>query len=74
VDGQVKMKVPSGSQTGKVLRLKGKGATHLKTKTRGNLMVKLVVEVPQTEDPEILAAVQKMDGMYKEDVRSAIRI
>ena len=74
VDGQVKMKVPSGSQTGKVLRLKGKGAPHLKTKTRGNLMVKLVVEVPQTEDPEILAAVQKMDGMYKEDVRSAIRI
>jgi molecular chaperone DnaJ len=74
VDGQVKMRVPSGSQTGKVLRLKGKGATHLKTKTRGNLMVKLVVEVPQTEDPEILAAVQKMDGMYKEDVRSAIRI
>ena len=74
VDGSVKMKVPSGSQTGKVLRLKGKGAPHLKTKTRGNLMVKLVVKVPQTEDPEIIAAVQKMDGMYKEDVRGAIRI
>ncbi len=74
VDGIVKLKVPSGSQTGKVLRLKGKGATNLKTKTRGNLMVKLVVKVPQTEDPEILAAVQKMDGMYKEDVRGAIRI
>ncbi|HKI49584.1 MAG TPA: J domain-containing protein, partial [Desulfobacteria bacterium] len=62
------------SQTGRVLRLKGKGATTLKAKTRGNLMVKLVVKVPQTEDPEILAAVQKMDGMYKEDVRNAIRI
>jgi molecular chaperone DnaJ len=74
VDGIVKLKVPSGSQTGKVLRLKGKGATNLKTKTRGNLMVKLVVKVPQTEDPDILAAIQKMDGMYKEDVRSAIRI
>jgi molecular chaperone DnaJ len=74
VDGPVKLKVPSGSQTGKVLRLKGKGATNLKTKTRGNLMVKLVVKVPHTEDPEILAAVQKMDGMYKEDVRGAIRI
>jgi len=73
-DGPVKLKVPAGSQTGKVLRLKGKGATNLKTKTRGNLMVKLVVKVPQTEDPEILAAVQKMDGMYKEDVRSSIRI
>jgi len=74
IDGPVKLKVPAGSQTGKVLRLKGKGATNLKTKTRGNLMVKLVVKVPQTEDPEILAAVQKMDGMYKEDVRNAIRI
>ena len=74
VDGPVKLKVPSGSQTGKVLRLKGKGATHLKTKTRGNLLVKLVVKVPQTEDPEILAAIQKMDGMYTEDVRGAIRI
>ncbi len=74
VDGPIKMKVPAGSQTGKVLRLKGKGATNLKTKTRGNLMVKLVVKVPQTDDPEILAAVQKMDGMYGEDVRSAIRI
>ena len=74
VDGPVKLKVPSGSQTGKVLRLKGKGATNLKTKTRGNLLVKLVVKVPQTEDPEILAAIQKMDGMYTEDVRGAIRI
>ncbi len=74
VDGPVKLKVPAGSQTGKVLRLKGKGATNLKTKTRGNLMVKLVVKVPQSEDPEILAAVQKMDGLYKENVRNAIRI
>jgi molecular chaperone DnaJ len=74
MDGPIKLKVPSGSQTGKVLRLKGKGATNLKTKKRGNLMVKLLVKVPQTEDPEILAAIQKMDGMYKEDVRSAIRL
>ena len=74
VDGLVQMKVPSGSQTGKVLRLKGKGATNPKTKITGNLMVKLVVKVPQTKDPEILAAVRKMDGMYEEDVRSAIRI
>ena len=74
VDGLTQMKVPSGSQTGRVLRLKGKGATNLKTKTRGNLMVKLVVKVPRTDDPEILAAVQKMDDMYEEDVRSAIRI
>jgi molecular chaperone DnaJ len=74
VDGPIKLKVPSGSQNGSVLRLKGKGATNLKTKKRGNLLVKLVVKVPQTEDPEILAAAQKMDGMYKEDVRSAIRI
>lgn len=74
LDGVVKLKIPAGSQTGKTLRLKGKGATNLKTKTKGNLMVKLVVKVPLTEDPEILEAVQKMDGMYKGDVRSALRL
>ncbi len=74
VDGTVKLKVPPGSQTGSVLRLKGKGATNLKTKTRGNLMVKLLVKVPRTEDPEILAAVQKLDGVYKGDVRSDLRL
>jgi len=74
IDGQVKVKVPPGSQSGQTLRLKGKGATNIKTKQRGNLMVKLIIKVPITDDKEILETVKKMDGLYEKDVRSGIRI
>lgn len=74
IDGQVNVKVPPKSQSGQTLRLKGKGAVNPKTKKRGDLMVKLVVKVPQTEDKDILEAVGKMDRFYKEDLRKGIRL
>lgn len=74
VDGQVRVKVPPGSQSGQTLKLKGKGAVNLKTKEKGDLMVKLVVKVPKTGDREILDAAEKMDRYYSEDVRAGIRL
>jgi molecular chaperone DnaJ len=73
MDGQVIVKVPSQSQNGQTLKLKGKGAVNPKTKQRGDLMVKLVVKVPQTDDKGVLEAVEKMDGFYKEDLRRHLR-
>jgi len=47
VDGEVTIKVPSGSQPETVLRLKGKGAPKLGDKTtRGNHYVTLKVKIP----------------------------
>jgi molecular chaperone DnaJ len=74
IDGQVRVKVPPGSQSGQVLKVKGKGAISAKTKQQGDFMVKLVVKVPQTDDREVLEAVEKMDRLYKEDVRARIRL
>jgi molecular chaperone DnaJ len=74
IEGPVKVKVPAGSQSGQTLRLKGKGATNIKTRQRGNLLIKLVVKVPRTDDPEIIDTVKKMDSLYEQDVRSGIRI
>lgn len=74
VDGQVRVKVPQGSQSGQVLKLKGKGAVNLKTKKRGNLMLKLVVKVPKTEDKEVIEMVGKLEGLYKTDLRGDIRL
>jgi len=73
IDGQVNVKVPPKSQSGQTLKLKGKGAVNPKTKQRGDLMVKLAVKVPRTDDSEILEAAEKMDGFYKEDLRRDIR-
>ncbi len=74
VDGLIKMKIPAESQNGQTLRLKGKGAMNLKTKERGNLLVKLFVTLPKTKDSEVLEAVKKMDSLYGEDVREGIKL
>lgn len=47
LDGQVVMKVPEGTQPGKVLRLKGKGIPSLRNSTRGDQLVRIKVVVPQ---------------------------
>jgi len=74
IEGRVNVKVPPKSQSGQTLRLKGKGAYNAKTKRKGDLMVKLVVKVPQTDDSETLEAAGKMDQHYKGDVRAGIRL
>jgi len=74
VDGQVKVKIPQGSQSGQVLRLKEKGAVNPKSKKRGDLLLKLIVKVPKTDDKEILQMVEKMEGLYKTDLRGDIRL
>lgn len=47
LDGMVKMKVPEGTQSGKIFRLKGKGIPHLQSSARGDQHVRVVVETPQ---------------------------
>jgi DnaJ-class molecular chaperone len=74
VAGQIKVKIPPKSQNGQTLRLKGQGAVNPKTKRRGDLMVKLIVKVPQTDDKRMLEAAREMDGHYKEDLRKDIRL
>jgi len=74
IEGQVNLKIPPQSQSGQTLKLKGKGAINLKTKQRGDLMVKIVVKVPKTVDREILKAVEKMDKLYQVDLRKEIKL
>ena len=43
---RAKVKVPEGAQTGRTLRLKGKGMPSLRSRERGDLVVELFVETP----------------------------
>ena len=45
--GKTKIKVPPGSQTGKIFRLKGQGVTHLKRSGRGDQIILLTVLTPE---------------------------
>lgn len=46
LEGKVIMKVPAGTQSGKVFRLRNKGVPHLGDYGRGDQLVKVFVEVP----------------------------
>jgi molecular chaperone DnaJ len=46
--GKTRIKVPSGSQTGKLFRLKGQGISHLNRPGRGDQLVLLVVVTPES--------------------------
>ncbi|MBN2124220.1 MAG: DnaJ domain-containing protein, partial [Deltaproteobacteria bacterium] len=74
VEGAVNLKVPPGSQSGQTLKLRGKGAVNPKTKQRGDLLVKLIVKVPRTDDREVLESVKKMERHYGGDVRAGLRL
>jgi molecular chaperone DnaJ len=47
LEGKVKMRIPSGTQSGKIFRLRGKGIPVLGGYGKGDQLVKIVVEVPE---------------------------
>lgn len=47
VDGPVALKIPEGTQSGKEIRVRGRGVPVLNSKGHGDLVVKVVVQVPR---------------------------
>jgi DnaJ-class molecular chaperone len=58
LDGEVVITVPKGSSSGRTLRLKGKGIHDAKVKAAGDLLVRLLVELPR-HDAELEAWAKK---------------
>jgi molecular chaperone DnaJ len=52
LDGEEDLVVPRGTPSGKELRLKGRGVPHLERRHRGDLIVRLLVDVPTDLSPE----------------------
>ena len=52
-EGPVTLTVPKHSNSGRVLRLKGRGAVDPKTGKRGDLLAELVVTLPDAPDPAL---------------------
>lgn len=66
LDGRVKLKIPEGTQTGKLFRLRGKGVSPVRGGGPGDLFCKVLVETPvhlSKRQKELLREFQQdMDG------------
>lgn len=52
IEGKVSMKIPAGTQSGEVFRVKGKGVPILQRNGRGDQMVKIIVDIPKSPSRE----------------------
>ncbi len=62
-DGPVSLKVPAGSQPGKLLKLKGRGAPRLKGGGKGDLLARVTLTVPEKvskQERELLEELRKV--------------
>ena len=61
LDGHVSLRVPAGTQSGKVFRLRGKGVITVRDKRTGDLFARVVVETPVSLTEEQKAILHKLD-------------
>ncbi|WP_119458912.1 DnaJ C-terminal domain-containing protein [Rhodospirillaceae bacterium SYSU D60014] len=69
IDGKVSVKVPPGSNTGSVLRLKGKGIPEARGRERGDQYVTLKVVLPERIDSDLRQFVESWSKEHAYDVR-----
>jgi molecular chaperone DnaJ len=75
--GTARLKIPTGTQSGKVLRLRGEGLPHLNGYGRGDLLVEVVVWIPEKPGSREKKALEELQrsGRFDPDekVQSALR-
>ena len=60
IDGRAKIKIPQGTQPGKIFRLKGKGFPAINSYERGDQLIHVNVWTPQELSAEEKAMIEKL--------------
>ena len=68
-DGSVALKIPAGTQHGKLLKLKGKGAPRLGASGKGDLLARIEVLTPKDLNGEERDLLKRFAALRKEDPR-----
>ncbi|HKL60004.1 MAG TPA: molecular chaperone DnaJ [Sphaerochaeta sp.] len=68
IDGQpIKVTIPSGIQSGKMLRVRGRGVTKLNSTDRGDMYLKLLVQVPKRMNSKVKKIMQELSDALGEN-------
>jgi molecular chaperone DnaJ len=73
-EGDVKLRIPAGSPSGRKLRLRERGLPDLKGGGRGDLYAMVQVMVPAARGKEAERLAEEIDGLYSEGVRRNLSI
>jgi molecular chaperone DnaJ len=66
LDGHVALKIPAGTQSGKVFRLRGKGVTTVRDARKGDLFARVAVETPVNLTAEQESLLRKFEDMVSQ--------
>ena len=72
LEGAVNMKIPAGTQSGKVFRLKGKGLKHPQDSSVGDLLVTILVETPTDLNSKQKKILEDFEALSTEENTPAI--
>ncbi|MCX6347231.1 MAG: molecular chaperone DnaJ, partial [Actinobacteria bacterium] len=72
--GNVLVKLPAGTQSGKTLRLKGKGMPLIKSTEAGDLHAKIKIVIPENMTEEQKKNIEEFSKTYNENPRTKIII
>ncbi|HXL24469.1 MAG TPA: molecular chaperone DnaJ [Chthoniobacterales bacterium] len=67
LEGKANLKVPAGTQSGQMFKLRGKGVVHVNGRERGDLLVRIMVEVPTRLNTEQRAKLQEFAELCGEE-------
>lgn len=62
IDGRAKIKIPAGTQSGKIFRLKGKGFPHVNSYEKGDQLIQVNIWTPQHVSAEEKEMLEKMQA------------
>ncbi|MGD0167921.1 MAG: molecular chaperone DnaJ [Gaiellaceae bacterium] len=71
-DGSISLKIPSGSESGKLLRVRGHGAPKLKGSGRGDLLARVRVTVPKKLSKAEKEALEQLKSVSRENPRERL--
>src|SRR6478735_645531 len=67
LEGKALVKVPAGTQSGQMFKLRGKGVTNVNGRSHGDLFPRLIVEVPSRLNPEQRHKLEEFAALCSEE-------